>query len=153
MVAFIIFSQNSIMAKLDAGSTFERLRNRYRLVIMNDDTYEEVVTFRLSRLSVYIGLSTVFVVLVGLTVALIVFTPLKYYIPGYGSAKVGREYRQLKYVTDSLEQQVTYQAQYIDQIKKVLSGDVPVKLDTTNLRETILQQQCHANQRRYYFKR
>jgi ABC-type dipeptide/oligopeptide/nickel transport system permease component len=100
---------------------------------MNDDTYEEVVTFRLSRLSVYIGLSTVFVVLVGLTVALIVFTPLKYYIPGYGSAKVGREYRQLKYVTDSLEQQVTYQAQYIDQIKKVLSGDVETKLDTTQL--------------------
>jgi hypothetical protein len=100
---------------------------------MNDDTYEEVVTFRLSRLSVYIGLSTVFVVLVGLTVALIVFTPLKYYIPGYGSAKVGREYRQLKYVTDSLEQQVTFQAQYIDQVKKVLSGDVPMKLDTTQL--------------------
>ena len=133
MEAFIIFSQNSIMAKLEAASTFQRLRNRYRLVVMNDDTYEEVVTFRLSRLSVYIGLSTVFVVLVGLTVALIVFTPLKYYIPGYGSAKVGREYRQLKYVTDSLEQQVTYQAQYIDQIKKVLSGDVPLKLDTTKL--------------------
>lgn len=121
------------MAKLDAGNTFQRLQNRYRLVIMNDDTYEEVVTFRLSRLSVYIGLSTVFVLLVSLTVALIVFTPLKYYIPGYGSAKVGREYRQLKYVTDSLEQQVTYQAQYINEIKKVLSGDIPMKLDTTQL--------------------
>ncbi len=121
------------MVKLDAGTTLMRLRNRYRLVVMNDDTYEEVVTFRLSRLSVYIGLSTVFVLLVGLTVALIVFTPLKYYIPGYGSAKIGREYRQLKYVTDSLEQQVSYQSQYIDQIKKVLSGDVPVKLDTTQI--------------------
>ena len=55
------------MAKLDAGSTLKRLRNRYRLVVMNDDTYEEVVTFKLSRLSVYIGLSTIFVVLVGLT--------------------------------------------------------------------------------------
>ena len=43
------------MAKLDAGSTLKRLRNRYRLVVMNDDTYEEVVTFKLSRLSVYIG--------------------------------------------------------------------------------------------------
>ena len=69
------------MAKLDAGSTLQRLRNRYRLVIMNDDTYEEVVTFRLSRMSVYIALSTIFVLLVGLTAALIVFTPLKYYIP------------------------------------------------------------------------
>ena len=121
------------MAKLDAGTTLQRLRNRYRLVVLNDDTYEEVVTFRLSRMSVYIALSTVFVVLVGLTVALIVFTPLKYYIPGYGNAKIGREYRQLKYVTDSLEKQVTYQAQYINGIKKVLSGDVPLDLDTTQL--------------------
>ena len=63
------------MVKLDAGTTLKRLRNRYRLVVMNDDTYEEVVTFKLSRLSVYIMLSTIFVVLVGLTVALIVFTP------------------------------------------------------------------------------
>jgi hypothetical protein len=121
------------MAKLDAGSTFQRLRNRYRLVVMNDDTYEEVVTFRLSRMSVYVMLSTIFVLLVGLTVALIVFTPLKYYIPGYGDVRVDREYRQLKYVTDSLEKQVSYQSQYIDGLKKVLTGDVDVRRDTTQL--------------------
>jgi hypothetical protein len=100
---------------------------------MNDDTYEEVVTFRLSRMSVYIAFSTIFVLLTGLTVALIVFTPLKYYIPGYGSAQIGREYRQLKYLTDSLEKQVNYQAQYINDIKKVLSGDATMVLDTTQL--------------------
>ena len=121
------------MAKMDAGSTLKRLQNRYRLVIMNDDTYEEVVTFRLSRMSVYIAFSTLFVLLVGLTVALVVFTPLKYYIPGYGSASIGREYRQLKYVTDSLEKQVHYQTQYINDVKKVLSGDVALSLDTTKL--------------------
>jgi len=70
------------MVKFDTNSTFKRLRNRYRLVVMNDDTYEEVVTFKLSRFSVYVLMSTIFVVLIGLTVALIVFTPLKYYIPG-----------------------------------------------------------------------
>ena len=122
------------MAKLDAGSTLKRLRNRYRLVVMNDDTYEEVVTFKLSRLSVYIGLSTIFVILIGLTVALIVFTPLKYYIPGYDDLKVGREYRQMKYRVDSLERQVDYQAKYIDNFKKVLSGDINSSLDTTNLK-------------------
>src|SRR4051812_27730768 len=121
------------MAKLDAGGTLMRLRNRYRLVVMNDDTYEEVVTFRLSRMSVYVVMSTIFVLLVGLTVALIVFTPLKYYIPGFGNVKVDRQYRQLKYVTDSLEKQVTYQSQYIDGLKKVLTGDLNVKLDTTRL--------------------
>ena len=121
------------MAKLDAGGTLMRLRNRYRLVVMNDDTYEEVVTFRLSRMSVYVMLSTIFVLLVGLTVALIVFTPLKYYIPGYGNVKVDSEYRQLKYVTDSLEKQVSYQSQYIDGLKKVLTGNMDVKLDTATL--------------------
>jgi hypothetical protein len=121
------------MAKLDAESTLKRLRNRYRLVIMNDDTYEEVVTFKLSRLSVYIALSTIFVVLVGLTVALIVFTPLKYYIPGYDDLRVGREYRQMKYRVDSLEKAVNYQAKYIDNVKKVLNGDATATLDTTQL--------------------
>jgi hypothetical protein len=121
------------MAKLDAESTLERLRNRYRLVVMNDDTYEEVVTFKLSRLSVYIALSTIFVVLVGLTVALIVFTPLKYYIPGYDDLKVGREYRQMKYRVDSLEKAVQYQAGYIENIKKVLNGSATGALDTTQL--------------------
>jgi hypothetical protein len=122
------------MAKLDAGSTLKRLRNRYRLVVMNDDTYEEVVTFKLSRLSVYIGLSTIFVVLVGLTVALIVFTPLRYYIPGYDDLKIGREYRQMKYKVDELEKQAQNQANYIENIKKVLQGGpTAVSLDTTQL--------------------
>lgn len=121
------------MLKLDASTTLKRLRNRYRLVVMNDDTYEEVVTFKLSRFSVYVGLSTIFVLLVGLTVALIVFTPLKYYIPGYDDLRLGREYRQMKYYVDSLEKKVTYQAEYIDGIKKVLNSDATTVLDTTKL--------------------
>ena len=54
------------------------------MVIMNDDTFEEVIKFRLTRISVYIAMSTIFLLLVGLTVALLVLTPLKFYIPGYG---------------------------------------------------------------------
>ncbi|HLF47308.1 MAG TPA: hypothetical protein VI548_12845 [Chitinophagaceae bacterium] len=118
--------------KIDPGSTLKRLRNRYRLVVMNDDTYEEVVTFKLSRLSVYIMLSTIFVLLVGLTVALIVFTPLKYYIPGSGSDyQSARENREIKYRTDSLDKQVFYNEQYLESIRKVLQGDLDTKLDTS----------------------
>jgi hypothetical protein len=122
------------MAKLDAGTTLKRLRNRYRLVVMNDDTYEEVVTFKLSRLSVYVALSTIFVLLVGLTVALIIFTPLKYYIPGYDDLKIGREYQEMKYRADSLERQMGYQEKYIDGIRKVMQGGVPSTLDTAQLK-------------------
>jgi len=94
------------MAKLEHNDTLKRLRNNYRLSVMNDDTYEEVVTFKLSRLSVYIGLSTSLVLLVGLTIALIAFTPIKYYIPGYGTR---------------------------ESIKKVLNGTTPTQRDTVLL--------------------
>ncbi len=101
---------------------------------MNEDTYEEVVKFKLSRISVYITLCTIFVLLVGLTVALIVFTPLKYYLPGvgYGDVKQVKEYKALKIRTDSLEQVVLHNQQQMDDIRKVLQGKVP-KLDTTRL--------------------
>jgi hypothetical protein len=121
------------MAKLDTSTTFKRLQNRYRLVVMNDDTYEEVITFRLNRLSVYIALSTVFVLLVGFTVALIVFTPLKYYIPGYGIRQSKTHLEVLKSRTDSLEQVIKYKDQYLDGIKKALSGDASVVRDTVPL--------------------
>lgn len=122
------------MAKLDANSTLKRLRNHYRLVVMNEDTYEEVVKFKLSRLSVYIIVSSVFVILTILTVALIVFTPIKYYIPGvgYGDAKQVREYKQLKIRTDSVEATLKFQQQYLNDLQKVLEGKVP-KLDTNKL--------------------
>jgi len=127
-------SKNPFMAKLEAGSTLQRLRNRYRLVVMNDDTYEEVVTFKLSRLSVYVMLSTIFVVLVGLTVALIVFTPLKYYIPGTNTDyKSVMELKRLQYRVDSVERQDAYKTQYILGIKKALGGTGTAPLDTTTI--------------------
>ena len=101
---------------------------------MNDDTYEEVVTFKLSRLSVYVMLCTIFVVLVGLTVALIVFTPLRYYIPGSGADyRADRELRLMKYRTDSLERELKFQEQYREGLQRVLKGDVSVKLDTATI--------------------
>jgi hypothetical protein len=122
------------MAKLDADSTLKRLRNRYRLVVMNEDTYEEVVKFKLSRLSMYIFLSTLFVIMVGFIVALLVFTPLKYYLPGvgYGNARQMKEYKALKIRTDSMEQALRYKQRYYDDLHKVLKGQLPV-LDTHKL--------------------
>ena len=123
------------MARLiDADSTLKRLRNRYRLVVMNDDTYEEVVTFKLSRLSVYITLSTIFVLLVGLTVALITFTNLKYYLPGYGTQSQRKELILYKTKIDSLEKASIQKDMYLESWKKVLSGDVKTTKDTATLK-------------------
>ena len=128
------------MAILDDNNTFKRTSNTYRLVIMNDDTYDVVVAFRLSRTSVYIGVSVSFILLVGLTIALIAFTPLKYYIPGYGTKESQTALQLLKIRTDSLEQTLHYKEQYLEGIKKVLSEGNAKQLDTIPLKlpESIL---------------
>ncbi len=122
------------MPKPDATNPLTRLRNNYRLVVMNEDTYEEVVKFKLTRLSVYIAMSTLFILLVALTASLIIFTPLKYYLPGvgYGNVKQIKEYRNLKIRTDSMEQALQQQHRYFNDLEKVLTGNV-VKLDTNKL--------------------
>ena len=123
------------MAKLDPTNTLKRLRNHYRLVVMNEDTYEEVVKFKLTRLSVYIVMSTVFILMVGLTASLIIFTPLRYYLPdsGYGNAKQMKEYRSLKIRTDSMEQALNQQHKYFEDLHKVLQGTI-AKRDTIPLK-------------------
>lgn len=111
-------------------SSFKRLTNRYRLIIMNDHTYEELVTFKITRLSVYILSCFIFVLLVGLTTALISFTPLKFYIPGYGSQAERKELTNLKIKTDSLETYIKNREAYWENVKNIISGKAELTLDT-----------------------
>ena len=121
------------MAKFDINNTFKRRSNTYRLVITNDDTYDEILALRLSRKSVYLTFSISFILLVGLTIALIAFTPLKYYIPGYGTKESRTALQLLKIRTDSLEQSIHYKEQYLEGLKKVLSDGNSNQLDTIPL--------------------
>lgn len=121
-------------------SRFKRLTNRYRLVIMNDHTYEEVVTFKLTRLSVYVVSCFLFVMLIGLTTALIAFTPMKYYIPGFGSQAERRELTKLKIQTDSLEKQMRFREAYWNSVRDVLAGKSGIILDTASISVPDLEQ-------------
>lgn len=117
------------------SDTFKRLRNRYRLVVMNDDTYEEVAVVKLNRLTVYITLCTLFVLMVALTVGLIIFTPLKQLIPGYQqSQSINTEYRKMKMQYDSVSKVTLRQEQYITNLRKSLQSMQPIeKQDTATL--------------------
>lgn len=61
----------------------ENLKHTYRLVIMNDETFEEVGSYKLNMLNLYLLLSTILVVVAVLIFLLIAYTPLKRYLPGY----------------------------------------------------------------------
>lgn len=121
------------MALPGDSSSLRRVRNKYRLVLINEDTFEEVAAFKLSRWSVYISMSICFVVLVGLTIVLIAFTPLKLYIPGYGSADKTQQFEKLKLRADSIEHSLMTKQQYIDGVEKILKGNTG-PLDTTTLK-------------------
>ncbi len=109
----------------------KKLANKYRLVIMNDETFEEVSSFRLSRLNVYILLSTVMVIVVSFITSAIVFTPLKEYIPGYESSSNRRELINLRIKTDSMEMAVKAHDLYVANLENIINNGEPiVKIDT-----------------------
>ena len=111
----------------------EKLTFKYRLVVLNEDTFEERFSFKLNRLNVFVFGSVSAILLVGLTTFLIAFTPLREYIPGYSSSKLKKQASDLVYKVDSLEQQLTVNDIYIQNIRKVLTGkikDVNVNKDS-----------------------
>lgn len=102
----------------------KKLLHKYRLVVLNEDTFEERFSFKLNRLNVFV-FSTIFtVILIGFTTLFIAFTPLREYIPGYSSTTLKKKATALAFKTDSLQRVVTINEQYVASIRKVLSGDV-----------------------------
>jgi hypothetical protein len=121
------------MQSLPRNSFLKRIHNKYRLVILNENTFEEIVAFKLNRWTVYVALSMMFIILIGLTIALIAFTPLKFYIPGYGKSGSGNEYESLKLKADSIEKTLMLKQQYLDNIERILKGN-EVPADTAVLK-------------------
>jgi len=101
-----------------------KLLHKYRLVILNESTFEEKISFKLSRLNVFVTGTLLIIGLIGFTTLLIAFTPLREYIPGYSSTALKRQATELTYKTDSLVNALNYTNQYLDNIRKVLRGDI-----------------------------
>ncbi|MBT8323800.1 MAG: M23 family metallopeptidase [Winogradskyella sp.] len=102
----------------------KKLLHKYRLVILNEDTFEERFAIKLTRLNVFVLTSLSAIILVFLTILLIAFTPLREYIPGYSSTQLKREATRLNFKTDSMLQEMLLNERYLASIKKVLKGDV-----------------------------
>lgn len=102
----------------------KKLLHKYRLVILNEDTFEERVSFKLTRLNVFILVGISAIVLIALTTLLIAFTPLREYIPGYSSTKLKKQAFDLQRKTDSLATVIAINDQQYASIKKVLTGDL-----------------------------
>jgi murein DD-endopeptidase MepM/ murein hydrolase activator NlpD len=102
-----------------------RIRDQYRLVILNEETLEERISFKLSRLNVFVAIGLLSIILVLITTYIIAFTPLKEYIPGYTDVTLQRRIYELQLRSDSVAFAMRAQEKYLEDLKKVLGGDLP----------------------------
>ena len=109
----------------------DRLRTTYRLVIMDDETFEEVSSYRLSLLNVYIAACTLFLFTALIVASIFIFTPLKQMIPGYGEVESNREYIRLRNKVNNLQSELSAQKTYTESIRRILMGDLEYTTDHT----------------------
>lgn len=103
-------------------SFFNKLHDKYRLVLMNDDTFEEKLSFSLTRFNVFIFFGTLVIFLVFATTYLIAFTPLREYIPGYADFNTRKILRELNLKADSLQAELRSKDLYITNIRNIVEG-------------------------------
>lgn len=102
-----------------------KIRNRYRLVVMNDDTFEDQFSLKLTPLNIFILTGLVSIIMITLTVSLVAFTPLREYIPGYGSEiNTRKELINLTLQLDSLQNELALSSAAMNNIKNIMSGNL-----------------------------
>jgi murein DD-endopeptidase MepM/ murein hydrolase activator NlpD len=101
----------------------DRLRTRFRMVVMDDSTFEERVSVTLTPLGILVALSAITIVMTALVVSLIAFTPIREYIPGYADVGMQQDLITLNEKTDSLVREAEANEQYLANLKKILKGN------------------------------
>ena len=120
------------MAKNKSKSKLkQKLTDKYRLVILNEDTFQERFSLKLSRLNVFVIGGMFSVLLITLTAFLIAFTSLREYIPGYSSTGLKIQASRLTYETDSLKMRLAILQNYTNALRPVLTGSIlPEEIDS-----------------------
>ncbi|MBI3234062.1 MAG: M23 family metallopeptidase [Bacteroidetes bacterium] len=99
-----------------------RLKYKYRLVIMAETTFEEKLAISLTPMNVFILFSTTLVIFAAIVISLIVFTPIREYIPGYSDRKTARNVEKLLYKTEKMEKELQQKDRYIKTLQDIFNG-------------------------------
>lgn len=100
----------------------DRIRKKYRIVIYNNETYEEKVHFKLTLLNFINVVIVSSILLIVLVIYLIAFTPLREYIPGYTDVSLNRRVYEMERRADSLEIIFKQKDLYINNLKNIITG-------------------------------
>jgi len=123
----------------------QKLTDKYRLVILNEDTFQERFSLKLSRLNVFVFSGIFSVLLIVLTTFLIAFTSLREYIPGYSSTKLKIKATRLVYEADSLKSELAILQNFTKALRPVLTGEIKAE-SIDSLRNTVAESADNINQ-------
>ena len=104
---------------------FSKLLDKYRLSLVNESSFEERLSIRLSRINVLLLATGAFLVCAALVTGFIVFTPVKRMIPGYSDQKTKRDAYRATLLADSLEGAMAVRDLYLTNLRSVLNGELP----------------------------
>jgi len=110
--------------RLKRKKFWDRLLIKNRLIILNENTFEEIFSFKLNIMSVFVTLTLGAIFLISATTILIAFTPLRELIPGYSSSELKKNATVLALKSDSLSKALKKNEIYIKSIQKVLNGEL-----------------------------
>ena len=103
-------------------SFWNRWRLKYRFVILDSENFEELISFNMSRLNVFLLTCITIILLIGGTALVVAFSPLREYIPGYTSTDLRRQMVTLNQLSDSLNTELIYRERYLQNIKNIIEG-------------------------------
>jgi len=118
--------------KAEKKSFWEKFKHKYRLSIYRDETFEEVLNVRLTKLNVMsiVGIG-IFLFLV-IVISIIAYTPVRELIPGYPDQETIRNIYMNNYRLDSLEMEITKRDAYFENLRRIIAGEGPLNtVETT----------------------
>jgi murein DD-endopeptidase MepM/ murein hydrolase activator NlpD len=115
------------------GKLKQKLTDKYRLVVLNEDTFQERFSLKLSLLNVFV-LSGVFsFLLILITAFFITSTPIREYIPGYSSTDLKIKATKLAFQTDSLKRKLDVLQDFTKALQPILTGEIEAEaIDSVN---------------------
>lgn len=112
--------------KSSKRSFLQRLRFKYKIFVLNENTLEETFHIRLSRLTVYMYIGFFTVISFAIISAIILLSPLKHFLPGYADTAARSELIKSNLQVDSLINEMSLQNYQLDMIMRVIDGSIPV---------------------------
>ncbi len=123
--------------KKDKKSFIQKFRHKYRLSIYRDETFEEVLNLRLSKMNVLALVSALTLIFLVIVISIIAYTPARELIPGYPDENTIRNIRLNAHRLDSLELEMKKRDTYFENIRRIVSGEEPEQLH--NPKDTVVK--------------